>query len=104
MAKKDAIEFNDTVAPEEAAKFLEAIAKSLRKGSSLLESGDQSLGLAIGKTVKLEIGAESDPIKGKGSIEVSLSWRMEEQAAPPPSLVIVPGAPVPASSNHTSEE
>ncbi len=104
MSKKDAIEFSDSVPPAEAAGFLEAIAKSLRQGSSLLESGDQSLGLQIGKTVKLEIEAQSDPIKGKGSIEVSLSWRMEEPATTPPSLVIVPGALVPAGNNHADEE
>jgi amphi-Trp domain-containing protein len=98
MSKKDTLEFSDSIAPSEAAQFLEAIAKSLREGSSLLESGDQSLGLQIGKTVKLSLEAQSDAEKGKGSIEVSLSWRMEEPAEAPRSLVIVPGALVPTGA------
>jgi amphi-Trp domain-containing protein len=104
MSKKDSLAFRDTVSPGEAAGFLEALAKSLREGSSLLESGDQSIGLQIGSTVKIDLEASSDAEKGKGTIDLSLSWRMEEQTEAPPSLVIVPGALVPAGKNSSSEE
>jgi len=98
MSQKDAIEFRNTVTRGEAAGFLESLAKSLREGSSLLESGDKSLGIQIGSEVKIDLEVESDPEKGKGAIELSLSWRLTEPSAAPPSLVIVPGALVPAAA------
>jgi amphi-Trp domain-containing protein len=98
MSQKDSLEFRNTVTRGEAAGFLESLAKSLREGSSLLESGDKSLGLQIGNEVKVSLDVESDSEKGKGAIELSLSWRLAEPNEAPPSLVIVPGALVPAAA------
>jgi amphi-Trp domain-containing protein len=97
--EKGTIEFSASVSSDEAADYLEALAKSCREGSALLESGDKSLLLEVGRDVKLAIEAEADPAKGKGSIEIALSWRVAEQVETPPSLVIVAGPP-PASSNE----
>jgi amphi-Trp domain-containing protein len=91
--EKGSIEFGALVSADEAADYLEALAQSCREGSTLLESGDRSLVLEVGRDVKLELEAEADPAKGKGSIEISLSWRVAEQVETPPSLVIVAGAP-----------
>jgi amphi-Trp domain-containing protein len=96
MSEKLSLEFSASVSPQEAAGYLEALARSLREGSALLESGDQSLRLEMGSNVKLKLEADTDPDKGKGSLDVSLSWRLAEQAEAPASLVIVAGAPVPA--------
>lgn len=98
MSEKDSVSFRHTVTPGEAASFLEALAKSLREGSSLLESGESSIGLQFGPAIKVELDAESDPDKGKGSIEFSLRWRGAEQVDAAPSLVIVPGALVPTAA------
>jgi amphi-Trp domain-containing protein len=87
------------VAAGEAAAFLENIAKSLREGSTLLESGDQSLSLRIGPTVEMELEAKSKPEKGKGSIELKISWETEPVAESPRTLEIVPGALVPAAAD-----
>jgi amphi-Trp domain-containing protein len=94
---KESLEFENTVARAEAAGFLEALAKSLREGSSLFESGDESLAFQIAPQVKLSLKAKSAPEDGKGSIELELKWRAERQEESPPSLVIVPGALVASS-------
>jgi amphi-Trp domain-containing protein len=104
MAQKDSLAFRNTVPSSDAAGILESIAKALREGSALLESGDKSIGLQIGPTIKVELDASSDPEKGKGAIELSLSWRVEEQAEAPPSLEIVPGALIPAAADADGDD
>ncbi len=91
MASKDSVEFSAQVSAEEAAGYLEALARSLREGRALLESGDKSISLELGPSIKLDLEAESDPAKGKSSIDLSLSWRAAEQAVAAPSLLIVAG-------------
>jgi amphi-Trp domain-containing protein len=98
MSDKETLAFQDTVSAKEAAGFLEALAKSLREGSVLLESGDTSLGLQIGSEIKVDLQAQSNAEKKKGAIELTLSWRAAEQVETPPSLEIVPGALVPAGT------
>jgi amphi-Trp domain-containing protein len=95
MSDKLSLEFSASVSPDEAASYLEALARSLREGSVLLESGDQSLRLEMGSNVKVKLEAETDPEKGKGSLDVSLSWRLAAEVEAPASLVIVAGAPEP---------
>ncbi len=88
---KDSIEFTAQVSADEAAGYLEALARSLREGRALFESGDRSVSLELGGSVKLELEAESDAAKGKSSIDVSLSWRAAEPEIATPSLLIVAG-------------
>jgi amphi-Trp domain-containing protein len=99
MSDKESLGFKNTVSPLEAADFLESLAKSLREGSSLLESGDQSIGLRFGEEVRLDLAVESDTAKGKGTLELALKWRAEPAEASQPTLVIVPGALVPANGS-----
>jgi amphi-Trp domain-containing protein len=96
MASKESLDFNANVTAEEAAGYLESLAKSLRKGAALLESGDRSLSLEVGPSVKLELEAETDIAKAKTALVVKLSWRAAETAEAPASLAIVPGARPPA--------
>jgi amphi-Trp domain-containing protein len=95
------LEFSASVPLEQAAGYLEALAQSLRQGSALLESGDQSVRIELGPNVKVKLDAETDPEKGKGSLELNLSWRVAEQVEAPPSLVIVAG---PRAPNGVTEE
>jgi amphi-Trp domain-containing protein len=98
-SSKEELEFKSEVPAAEAAAFLENLAKSLREGSTLLESGDQSLSLRIGSTVELELEASSKPEKGKGEIELKISWETDPITAAPRTLEIVPGALVPAAAD-----
>jgi amphi-Trp domain-containing protein len=96
---KEELVFKSEVPAAEAAAFLENLAKSLREGSMLLESGDQSLSLHIGQTVEVELEAKAKPEKGKGAIELKISWETEPLAVAPDTLEIVPGALVRAASD-----
>jgi amphi-Trp domain-containing protein len=101
MAQKDKVQFSGSVPVQEAAQYLESIAKGLRERSMLLESGDNSLTLDVGDDVKIEIEVETDGDKGKSSIELSVSWRQRveaEDTPAPPGLLIVAGAPAEASA------
>jgi amphi-Trp domain-containing protein len=96
MASKESLEFSAQVSAEEAAVYLEALARGLREGRALFESGDKSIGLELGSSLKIDLEAESDPAKGKSSVEISLSWRAAEPAVAAPSQTIVAGGQVPA--------
>jgi amphi-Trp domain-containing protein len=93
-SSKEKIQYAGTVPVQEAAQYLESIAKGLRERAMLLESGDTSMTVEVSDDVKIEIQASAAPEKGKAAIDVSLSWRarQEEEAAAPPGLLIVPGA------------
>lgn len=95
MPPKDKIEFSGTISVQEAAQYLESLAKGLRERSMLLESGDVSFNVEIPDEVKIGIEVGNDAAKGKSNIEVSLSWRQrrqEEEAIASPGLLIVAGA------------
>ncbi len=92
MPGKDKVEFTGTVSAQEAAQYLESLAKGLRERTMLLESGDASLTIEIPEDVKIEIEGSGDAEKGKSSIELTLTMRRREADAPvAPGLLIVPG-------------
>jgi amphi-Trp domain-containing protein len=93
MAQKDKVAFDGVVSAQEAAQYLESLAKGLRERSMLLESGDVSIAVDVPEDVKIEIAAAADQEKGKVSIDLSLGWRRvrEEEVAPSPGLLIVAG-------------
>jgi amphi-Trp domain-containing protein len=95
MTQKEKVAFTGTVPPQEAAQYLESLAKGLRERAMLLESGDSSITLEVGDDIKIEIEVSTESEKGKSSIEVVLNWRhrrAEEEAPAPPGLLIVAGA------------
>jgi amphi-Trp domain-containing protein len=92
MPPKDKVQFAGTVSAQEAAQYLESLAKGLRERTMLLESGDASLTIEIPDDVKIEIEGSGDAEKGKASIELTLSMRRHEADTPiAPGLLIVPG-------------
>jgi amphi-Trp domain-containing protein len=94
MSSKDKVGFSGVVSAEEAAQYLESLARGIRERSMLLESGDTSLTLELADDVKIDVEASGDPDKGKATVDLSLSWRQRraDETAPPPRLTIVPGA------------
>jgi amphi-Trp domain-containing protein len=103
MADKESLKFTATVSPAEAASYLESLARGLREGQVLLESGSKSLGLELGSQIEVELAAESDVDKAKGEIELTLSWETARALEPPPSLLIVPGAAAPVAESIGEE-
>lgn len=97
MADKAALEFKNTVSVDEAAGFVDLIAKSLREGSLLLESGDQSLGVQFSPEVRVVLEAKQSAKDGSGSLQLELKWEGPgEEEGPAPTLELVPGAIAPA--------
>jgi amphi-Trp domain-containing protein len=94
MAQKDKVAFSGVVSAQEAAQYLESLAKGLREHSMLLESGDSSITVEVSDDLKIAIEVSADAEKGKASVDVAMSWksRREEEAAPAPGLLIIPGA------------
>jgi amphi-Trp domain-containing protein len=92
-SEKQSVEFNGSFEPGAAADYLEALARGLRDGRVLIESGDRSISLDVGTSVELEFEAKTSPEKGKSSIELAFSWLATEPAkAAPASLLIASGS------------
>jgi len=91
MPPKDRVQFSGTVPAQEAAQYLESLAKGLRERTMLLESGDASVAIVIPDDVKIEIDVSADSEKGKSTVDVSLSFRRREAESPAPGLLIVAG-------------
>ena len=91
-SEKQSVDFNGSFEPGTAAEYLESIARGLREGRLLIESGDRSINLDVGSNLEFEFEAKSSPEKGKSSVELSLSWTVAEPPKEaPPSLLIVSG-------------
>jgi amphi-Trp domain-containing protein len=103
MPGKDKVQFAGVVPPQEAAHYLESLAKGLRERTMLLESGDASVTVEVPDEVKIEIEVSVDADKGKSNIDVGLSLRRREAETPvAPGLLIVPGSA--AAEQHTFAE
>jgi amphi-Trp domain-containing protein len=90
MAGKEKVKFSGVVSPQEAAQYLESLAKGLRERTMLLESGDASLTIEVTDDVKIEIEGSGDAEKGKSSIELTLTMRRKPAEVPvSPGLLIV---------------
>lgn len=88
------IAFKRTVDREEAAAYLEALAKSMRGGEILVEHGDRALNLAPPSAVALEIEAKQKKDKVKFSFEIA--WKHLTEGAEGASLKISSPAEAPA--------
>ncbi len=75
MSESDKFEFSSNVGIEQTANYLEKIAEGLRKGVLNLTASGRTLRLEPSGTIKLEIEAESKPLKGKGSLQFEISWK-----------------------------
>jgi len=103
--EKQSIEFSSEMETAAAAAHLEALAKSLREGRVLIESGDRSVSLETGRNVSLELEAKANPEKGKSSVEIKLEWVAEEEVVEeaPPSLLIASGGSFVAAGDSDGE-
>ncbi len=104
MSDKQSLEFEAKLDAGNAADYLEALAKGLRDGRIIIESGNKSLSLDVGGDIamELELEAKSNPEKGKASVEFELSWKAVPQVVEeaPPSLLITTGADQGAQSSE----
>lgn len=94
------LEFSSQCEPSQVAEYLEAIANHIRNGHIALSVGSEAVQLDLAPNVKLELEAKAKPDKGKGSLQVEISWKQAphfeeplkidagEESAAEPSLEI----------------
>jgi amphi-Trp domain-containing protein len=78
MGKKG-LEFEERVTADQAALFLEEIAKGLRLGVLEVSSADRTVRLTPATVLKLELEASVDD--GKQELGLELKWRTSELRA-----------------------
>lgn len=81
MGDTEKMEFTATVEASRVADYLNRISDGLRRGVLTLASGDRILRLEPTDQVKLELEAESKPEKGKGSLQLEVSWKSKMAVA-----------------------
>lgn len=74
--KEQSFEYAVSVDADKAASYLESVARYVRSGMLSLSAGAESIDLQVGTEMKLEIAAEQKLEKGKGSLQVELSWKI----------------------------
>jgi amphi-Trp domain-containing protein len=70
-----AFEYSAYSEPSTIADYLEALAQHLRSGRVHLAAGGESIDLEMAANVKVELAAKVKPEKGKGSLQLDISWR-----------------------------
>lgn len=74
--QEQSFEYAVSATAEQAAAYLESIAKYLRTGKVSFTAGAESIELPVGSDLKMEISAEHKPEKAKGSLQIEVSWKM----------------------------
>ncbi len=90
--KKNSFEYSAEIDTAQAAGYLEALAARLREGRVERAAGGESIQIEAPGHVKIGVSAEVKAEKGKGEIEVSLSWKQPE-TAPAPMRIGAGGSP-----------
>jgi amphi-Trp domain-containing protein len=75
METDRSFEFSAYCEPAQVADYLEALARYIRAGHAQLAVGSESIQLSFSPSLKLELAAKMRPDKGKGSLELDISWR-----------------------------
>jgi amphi-Trp domain-containing protein len=75
MDNDRSFEFSAYCEPGQVADYLEALARYIRAGHAQLAVGSESIELSFSPSLKLELAAKMRPDKGKGSLEMDISWR-----------------------------
>lgn len=77
---REELEFSTTTRGVQVAEYLNRIADGLRQGTLTLGAAGQTVHLQPAETIRLEVEAESRPDKGKGSLQLELSWKLSSPA------------------------
>jgi amphi-Trp domain-containing protein len=70
-----AFEYSGYSEPSTVADYLESLAQHLRNGRVHLAAGGESIDLEMAANVKVELAAKVKPDKGKGSLQLDISWK-----------------------------
>jgi amphi-Trp domain-containing protein len=92
------LDFSTYLDSARVAEHLETLARSIKVGHVQLTVGPESVNLHLGSRVKFELEAVSRPAKGKGSLDISMSWREPVEAREETTIQIRPAEDT--SSEH----
>jgi len=73
---QEKLEFSTTTRGDEVANYLFQIADGLRLGTLTLRTGGHTVHLQPGEMLRLEVAAKNKADKGKGSLQLELSWKI----------------------------
>lgn len=76
MGEKKEVSMKSVINKNDAASYLEEMAKALREGKVVVSNNSNSITLNPEDSVEIELEAEAK--KGKESLSIELSWRKEE--------------------------
>lgn len=74
-----AFEFSTYLEAAQLGEYLASLGEHLKAGRVHLGAGADSIDLELAPNVKLEIAAKVRPQKGKGSIQLDISWKRPPQ-------------------------
>jgi amphi-Trp domain-containing protein len=94
MSEKEKFEYTGRLDAEHMATYLTSLAEAIRRGSVRLSAGERSVTVTPEGIMRLEVSASNDPEKGRGSLELEVSWQRAAAEPAPLELEITAGAPV----------
>ncbi len=95
-------EYTAYTEPDAVGKYLEDLARYIREGHVHLAVGNEGIQLDLGTNVKLELEARVKADKGKGNLQLGISWRQAQQNGD--ALRIEATGPEPAEDKDAVQE
>ncbi len=89
MSKGERVRFEGLLEPEEAAEYLESIARGIRTGTLSLRHGADAVTLRPRPMLSLELEAKQS--KDKEKVELEIKWKRAPGRAGEAELDIEPG-------------
>ena len=77
MSDKKSVDFRGKLDAGAVAVYLDALARGLREGRVVLESGETALELEVGGPVEVELQARYNAQKGRCRVDIELEWHTD---------------------------
>ncbi len=86
---REELEFSTTTRGAQVAEYLNRIADGLRQGALTIGAAGHTVHLQPAETIRLEVEAENRADKGKGSLQLEISWKTASPARESVAEVLV---------------
>jgi len=77
---REELEFSTTTRGAQVAEYLNRIADGLRQGTLTIGAAGHTVQLQPSETIRLEVEVENRVDKGKGSLQLEISWKTASPA------------------------
>ena len=99
MSDKKSVDFRGKLDASAVAVYLEALARGLRDGRVVLESGEAALELEVGAPVEVELEARYNAQKGRCRVDIELEWHTDAVPNRTPQTLSI-GHPAATDGSH----